>query len=792
MSLDTARIDRVFEGARSEGRSSLLEPEALEVLEAAGVPTPRAHLLPPDPGSDLGRILRDLPGDRIVLKVVSPLAVHKTEIGGVRVVEREEQAVRRALVALLDELPSRFRGECETRQGFAPPGLETLGGAALEARFRESVRGVLAVEFLRAEGGGWGDEVFVGLRHTREFGHVLSAGAGGIDTELLAAAFRRSEGVATAAAHLVTAERFVRAFVRTVAGAKLTGRTRGGRARVPDSALCALARSFLALAARYGPGGEGGVLLEEIEVNPFIACGGRLVAADARARLGPLPARAPERPLEKMRRLFEPRSAAVLGVSSKGLNMGRIILQNLIRDGFDPSRLAVVKEGEDSIDGVRCYPAIAALPSRMDLVVLAVGAPQVPGLLDEIVAREAAESVVLIPGGIGEMSGSEALESRIKARIEASRALPSRGPLVVGPNSLGIISRPGRYDTLFIPETKLPKDRTREHGVAIISQSGAYMITRLSKLRWLTPRYCISAGNQIDLAMSDFFRYVSEDPAIHTIACYIEGFRDLDGLRFAEATERATRAGRDVIVYKAGRTEAGRAATAGHTAAVAGDYEVSRSVLEEAGAIWARTFTEFEEFLRLSALLQSKRCAGRRIGLVSNAGYECVGFADHLTDRRYRLELARIGPRTREAIAAALASARLTGLVEVRNPLDLTPMAPDSVHEACLRAMLDDEGVDCVAAGVVPLSPAVATLPDDPEPSLRISSEKSIARRFPALARETVKPLVAVIDSGPLFDPLAFAIEQGGVPTFRSADRALWILGRYLDRKLRNEGTLEP
>jgi len=40
-----------------------------------------------------------------------------------------------------------------------------------------------------------------------------------------------------------------------------------------------------------------------------------------------------------------------------------------------------------------------------------------------------------------------------------------------------------------------------------------------------------------------------------------------------------------------------------------------------------------------------------------------------------------------------------------------------------------------------------------------------------------------VVDSGRLYDPLAQAIRDGGVPVFRSADSAMRALGRYLYHK---------
>ena len=118
--------------------------------------------------------------------------------------------------------------------------------------------------------------------------------------------------------------------------------------------------------------------------------------------------------------------------------------------------------------------------------------------------------------------------------------------------------------------------------------------------------------------------------------------------------------------------------------------------------------------------------------------------------------------------------------MDVRNPLDLTPMADDEVHEDALRAFLADPGVDLVLCSTIPLTAATATLPDE------IASDGSLPNRLARVLPDTDKPIVVSIDSGTLYDPMAQAIEERGVPVFRSADDALRAMGRYVEQKLRH------
>jgi acyl-CoA synthetase (NDP forming) len=349
------------------------------------------------------------------------------------------------------------------------------------------------------------------------------------------------------------------------------------------------------------------------------------------------------------------------------------------------------------------------------------------------------------------------------------------GPVFLGPNSLGVVSRPGSYDTFFIPKSKLDKRwdlPTRP--AALISQSGAFIVSRLSNLETLDAAFAISIGNQIDLTVSDMTGAMVGRDDVHAIGVYVEGFRDQDGLELLRRISAATAAGKEVVLYKAGRTEPGRSAAAGHTASVAGDYDICQAAAGQAGALVADTFREFEQLMELATALHDKDVHGVRIGAVSNAGFETVGVADNIIGQRYRVEMARLSPVALERLRKALHHHRLDGLVEARNPLDLTPMAPDAAYEDTIRVMADAEEVDAILVGVVPLTAALKSLAgelDDPD---------SLAAILPRLFAEVRKPMLVVVDSGSPFEPLVRRLREAGLPVFRSADQAVRSLGRYL------------
>ena len=753
--MDLRRVDAILDAAAADGRSSLLEHEVYEVLRAAGCHVPRCFLAPSGGGVE-PRALQALGGSRVVLKVVSPEIVHKTEVGGVRVVDAVPASVDAGIRDMLAGIPGR------------------------------DIRGVLVVEFVETEGDGVGAEALVALRHSREFGPVVTMGVGGVDTELLAGACREGLAVATASAAMSGRDGLLDVFRPTLAYRRLAGVTRSGSRLVGDAEILRVLDAMLELGRRYGHDGAGsGWTITELEVNPFGASRGELVALDGLLRFRARAEGAPGRPDASIDALLRPRSIAVIGVSSQGANIGRVILDNVLRAGFDPARMWVVHPGRAEIGGVACVADVGDLPERVDLVVIAVSAAQVPAIVEELVRLDRAVGVIVIPGGMGEWSGGRDLEDRLRESLHRGRA-EGRPTVAIGPNCLGIVSLPGRYDTLFIPRPRLPLPEAGEASTALISQSGGFMITRLSKLPWLRPRYAISTGNQADVTIGDFLRRVAADPAVRTFAVYVEGFQDADGLEFARAVREVVDGGRDVVFYKAGRTAEGGRAAVGHTASIAGDLAVCEAVVGQAGALVARTFDEFVGHLRISALAGTRAWRGRRLGAVSNAGFEAVGIADTLRGNGWRVDLAQFAPGTHEALLGILAGAHADSLVDVRNPIDLTPMSGDEVYEETLRALVGDPGVDLVLCSVVPLAATVATLPGD------LVAEGSLPHRLSRVLASTDKPIVASVDGGPLFDPLAEAIEEAGAPVFRSVDTALSAMGRYADRRLPRSAGLRP
>ncbi len=749
-------ISDIFRKAHSEGRSALFEHEVYRLLAAAGIAATPKHEVLAGGSEAADELLASFPGSRVVVKIVSAGIAHKSDVGGVAVVAKE---------------PAAVRGACQNML------------AALSA---SDIAGVMLTEFIEADAAGAGNELLIGLRNTREFGMILSAGLGGVDTELFAAGSRRGQAVVSASTALTTADEFLEIFKPTIAYRKIAGLTRGGRRLVTDEALLQCFGAFIRLANNCSTGDpETDFVIEELEVNPFTCSKGSLVALDGLCRFGRPQSARPPRPQDKIDKLLHPASIGIIGASATRMNFGRITLKNIIASGYDESRLLVINPDGQEVDGVRCALSLGALEGKLDLLILAVTADVAFGIIDEVIRTDAVESVLLIPGGMGETEASREPARRMLETIDNARRA-GVGPVFVGANCLGIISHPGNYDSWFIPEERLPRAQKKaQRSSALISQSGAFLVTRLSKNAWLDPAYMVALGNQNDITHGDMVESFAANPDIHVIGTYVEGFKDLDGLALARAVRKATAAGKQVVIYKAGQSAAGGRAAMGHTASIAGDYEVALAVLTQAGALVASDVSEFADLFYLSDCMRDKVVGGKRLGAVAGAGYDTVAIADSIQVGDFSMSLATIGTSTRERLQAVLASKKLDALMEVRNPFDINPGADDEAHLLCTEAMAAEPDLDSVVVGLDPTSPMVRSLQKSARAGFDIDSPESIVHTLPALVASCPKPIVAFIDGGALFDPMADKLMAQGVCIFRSSERATRALVRYTEARLR-------
>jgi len=501
-----------------------------------------------------------------------------------------------------------------------------------------------------------------------------------------------------------------------------------------------------------------------LEMNPVVIGGqGRPVALDGVGEGWVDPAQAPHRmrPAEELHRLLvKPRRIAVAGISSHEGSPGRVILENLQRSSLGKGQILPIKPGEAEILGLPCIQDVGALREHpADQLVLSLPASKAVKMIEQLCDQGGgAELIYLVPGGLGDGADGSGRGARLEKLLAQRRAQGLWTPVLVGPNGVGFLSSENHLNTLFIPHEKLPFE-AQGGALALVSQSGAFLLTCLSKAPSLPLRYGVSIGNQLDVRLSDFLRALACDAQIQVIACYVEGFRPGDLLEVARAVRDLGLQGKRVLLYKGGRSEAGQAAASSHTGALAGDWELQKEVLKRAGAILPASVGEFDATMAWLAAHPLGKPA--RVAILTNAGFEAVAAADLLENglSGYHLEHAE-----EEALGLCLVEHGLQDLVTPHLPLDLTPMAGERAFLDCGR-LLAGSAADTLLVGLVPFTQYLETRDE--------ARMAAFAKDLKAIADESGKRLGVAVDSGTEFEAFRHALMAAGLPVFASTERAL-------------------
>jgi len=438
-------------------------------------------------------------------------------------------------------------------------------------------------------------------------------------------------------------------------------------------------------------------------------------------------------------RLVAPKSIAIVGASPRAGSFGLRTLENLanFRGAVWPVNAKYPKIGDYA-----CYPSLASLPGKPDLVALVVPREGVEGALKEAAAAGAG-GVVVYASGYGEMARDEgAAEQRRLSDIARAARMP-----MLGPNCMGLVNHELGVGVSFIPEySKMPR---RVGPIAFVSQSGAlgYCLAQAAE-RGLGYRYFFSVGNSSDVDVADLIGAMAEDPGVRAIACLFEGVPD--ARRLLEAGERARTAGKPVIVYKLGVSDDGAAAARSHTGSMAGSAAAFRALFDRAGFAVADDYEALVEYAKFFAAAGKPLAKG--VAVVSGSGGAGIIAADMAA--RHGVPM----PQPVEATTAVLRSV-VPEFGAARNPCDPTGQVlsvPESYNKCC-QALLDDPQY-----GVLLCAMSVSSRETGPKRSTDIS----------ALARSQPKPIAVAWVSEWLQGPGSEAYEADDrVGFFRSMDR---------------------
>ncbi len=374
-------------------------------------------------------------------------------------------------------------------------------------------------------------------------------------------------------------------------------------------------------------------------------------------------------------RLMRPASIAVVGATDRAGSYAGETLVNLELIGFR-GRVYGVNPKRREVMGRVCVPTVADLPEPVDAVVVAIPAAGVAAAIDQAGARGCGGAVVF-SAGFGEVESGRAHHDDLVA------AARRHGLPVCGPNCNGIVSPHSRIalwgDAFSVPEPG---------PVALVSQSGNVAVNALATRRGLRFHTVIASGNQAVLGAADYLHYLAGETAVGAVALYLE---DDGGPGLVEGLAACADAHIPVAVLKVGRSSAGARAAAAHSGALAGDQRVFRSLVEEAGAVWA---DDVHELLELAKTIGTRRTrpprpsSARGLAIMTCSGGDSAQGADEA--HALGLELPALAPRTQARLAELLPSA-----ATVANPLDYTAMIWGDVQAlgALVRTLGEDHAI---------------------------------------------------------------------------------------------------
>lgn len=384
-----------------------------------------------------------------------------------------------------------------------------------------------------------------------------------------------------------------------------------------------------------------------------------------------------------IRPILNPKSVAIVGMSSKQGSAGQVVLNNLLVGGFSGDVYLVGRSG-GQIGGRQVLTDISQLPERVELAILMLPSSAVLDAIKECVAR-GVRSAVCFASGFAEM-GSEGRD----LQLEIAEIASAGNMTLLGPNTVGYFNYVDGFYIMMV-ELELPSrlDPSNGPAVAVVAQSGgigAHIAASLSA-RGVPLSYMMTTGNEAQTGLADMIRYYATDEYTGTIVVYAEQIRSAD--EFISAAKEARRHGKGVVLLHSGRSERSQEAAKSHTGALAGNHAAMQLVTEYAGVTIVNSLEEAIDVTQL--LLRYPVAPIGGLGLVTASGAICGLAQDYI--EQLNLEM----PSLSEEQSTGLKE-HLPEFLPARNPLDLGTLSsyqPDLI-ETGVKALLADSFIGSV------------------------------------------------------------------------------------------------
>jgi acyl-CoA synthetase (NDP forming) len=383
--------------------------------------------------------------------------------------------------------------------------------------------------------------------------------------------------------------------------------------------------------------------------------------------------------MDAISRLLQPRSVAVIGASADATKTAGRPVSYLVKHGFKGDIYPVNPKAE-RIGELRCYADVASLPAVPDVGIVLLGAERAHLAVRDLAERGCAAAIVLASGYTE--TGEDGAR-RQRQLVEAAGSMR-----LLGPNTIGLVNL---TDNIVLSATgALEMEHFPVGSIGVVSQSGGILGALLSRAaaRGIGLSKLISTSNEVDLELADFVDHLVDDQATKVIALYVETVRNPE--KFRAAALRAARAGKPIVAFKIGRSEAGALAAVSHTGALAGADRMYDALFRQTGVIRAQTFADLLDIP--AALATGRVLRDKRVAILTSTG----GAGTLVSDS---LGVAGFETPAPDAETAAALRALQTGdhAALDRNPIDVTlaGLRPDLLRGA-IKAVLASPSYDAL------------------------------------------------------------------------------------------------
>ncbi len=355
-----------------------------------------------------------------------------------------------------------------------------------------------------------------------------------------------------------------------------------------------------------------------------------------------------------------------------------------------------------------------------------------------------------VSGGFGEIGATGA-----SLQAEIVDIAKKHNITMVGPNCIGVFI-PEKLDTFFLPSERVA--RPRKGHVAIISQSGGWLVERLEEFatRDLGVAAAISIGNSAQTNVTDFVRYFGNDKNVRVILAYIEGFGPDEGREFVEACAEVVPR-KPVVVLKGGDSEAGHRATQSHTSSLAGDSVVAAAAFKQYGLIQAVDEDEVMAYTKVFSF-NPRLMKSSRIGVITISGGHGVIASDEASF--YGLKLPPFTKEDQETMKEVMTPA-YRGIASFRNPIDITGSASDVDYEQVLKVMLGLDYIDSALLLLLPYTPGITL---------------QVGARAANVTKQFNKSVVAYVPDLDKYEVILKGFEINGIPVGDTIEEAVQML----------------